>query len=296
MSDRAVTTVTSVASLRAELAGHRRAARTIAFVPTMGALHEGHARLFEVARERWDVVVASCFVNPTQFAPGEDLDRYPRTPEHDLQVAARAGVDVLWLPRERDIYGASPAAATRVHVGAIGEVLDGASRPGHFDGVATVVVRLLAAVAPDTMLLGRKDYQQVVVLRQVVQDLLLPVDVEAVATVREHDGLARSSRNAYLSPAEREQALAISAALHAAEQVVRRGGQARADVIGACQAVLDRQPEVDVEYIELVHEGTLDRAEQLDERGAVLLLAARIGTTRLIDNILLTTDHHEVPT
>lgn len=291
-----ITTVSSVDVLRRELAAHRGSGSTIGFVPTMGALHAGHASLMQVARERCDVVVASCYVNPTQFSPGEDLERYPSTPAHDLEVATRAGVDVLWLPQTSDLYGPDPADATSIRVGSIGGVLDGAARPGHFDGVAAVVVRLLAAVAPNTMLLGRKDYQQLIVLRRVVQDLLLDVEIVAVDTVREADGLALSSRNAYLDEAQRRQALTICGALQAAFRAFDGGSRARADILDACRAELAREPAVDIEYVELVHDGTLEPAARVEERGAVLLVAARVGTTRLIDNIRLAPIDREATT
>jgi pantoate--beta-alanine ligase len=293
MTTHAITSVSSVDALRRELAAHRRPGCTIGFVPTMGALHAGHARLMQVARERCDVVVASCYVNPTQFAPDEDLARYPRTPQHDLAVATDAGVDVLWLPQTSDLYGADPHDATSIRVGSIGNVLDGATRPGHFDGVATVVVRLLAAATPNMLFLGRKDHQQLVVLRHVVRDLLLDVEVVAVDTVREADGLALSSRNAYLDATKRRQALSIARSLQAAGRAFEHGSRDRADILDACRAELAGEPFVDVEYVELVHDGTLEPAQLIDERGAVLLVAARVGTTRLIDNIRLTPSTRE---
>lgn len=284
--------VTSVDELRDALAVHRAAGRRIGFVPTMGALHDGHAELIRTARRECDVVVTSCYVNPTQFQPGEDLDRYPRTPERDALVARDAGTDVLWRPRTSDVYGDDPDGAVRVHVGAIGAVLEGRSRPGHFDGVATVVVRLLAAVGPDALYLGAKDFQQVVVLQHVVDDLLLPVTVRTVPTVREPDGLARSSRNAYLSEAERATALAIPRALDAAERRVAAGERSASRVLAPAREELAAVAGIDVDYVELVDARTLEPAQQVGARDCVLLVAARVGTTRLIDNRPLPADAH----
>ncbi len=281
--------VQGVDELRRELARRRaEGAARVGFVPTMGALHEGHAELVRTARAECDLVVTSCYVNPTQFAANEDLDRYPSTPERDLEVARDAGTDVLWRPRTEDIYGADPASAVGVVVGELGTVLEGRSRPGHFDGVATVVVRLLGAVTPDVLYLGRKDYQQLVVLRRVVRDLLLPVEVRAVDTVRGDDGLALSSRNAYLSPDERAAALAIPRALELAARLAAAGETDATRVRACAREHLDAAPGIDVDYVELVDADRLGPVAQLGGKGAaVFLVAARVGTTRLIDNRLL---------
>ena len=288
-----VTVVTGVEELRTALAGHRAAGRSIGFVPTMGALHDGHAELVRTARRECDVVVTSCYVNPTQFQPDEDLDRYPRTPERDLAVARDAGTDLLWRPRTSDVYGDDPDAAVRVHVGTIGTVLEGRSRPGHFDGVATIVVRLLAAVGPDVLYLGAKDFQQVVVLRRVIEDLLLPVQLRTVATVREPDGLARSSRNAFLSEDDRRAALAIPRALDAAAATVVDGERDATVVVSRAREVLAAEDGIDVDYCELVDARTLVTADRLGNGDRVLLVAARVGTTRLIDNLPLPADAHD---
>lgn len=284
--------VTTVEELRDALAPHRADGRRIGFVPTMGALHDGHAELIRTARRECDVVVTSCYVNPTQFQPGEDLDRYPRTPEHDLAAARAAGTDLLWRPRTSDMYGDDPDEAVRVHVGALGTVLEGHSRPGHFDGVATIVVRLLAVVAPDVLYLGAKDFQQVVVLKRVVDDLLLPVTVRTVATVREADGLARSSRNAYLTADERATAVAIPRALDAAGAMFDAGETDAATVLAAARVPLAATAGIDVDYVELVDARTLEPVDRLGSRDCVLLVAARVGTTRLIDNRLLPAGAH----
>jgi pantoate--beta-alanine ligase len=285
---RELVVVETVAELRAAVGRLRGEGRRVGYVPTMGALHDGHAELVRTARRECDVVVVSCYVNPTQFGANEDLDRYPRTPEHDLAVAREAGADVLWRPRTSDVYGDDPDAAVRVHVGAIGEVLEGRSRPGHFDGVATVVVRLLGAVAPDALYLGAKDFQQVAVLRRVVDDLLLAVEVREVPTVREDDGLARSSRNAYLSPEERRAAVALPRALEAARASFAAGERSVEVLRSRALEMLDAAPGVALDYLELADARTLAPVDaELGNRDAVLLVAARVGATRLIDNQLL---------
>jgi pantoate--beta-alanine ligase len=282
-----MTVVHSRAELRAELDRRWGEHDRIAYVPTMGALHAGHGRLLEVARERGDVVVASCYVNPTQFGVGEDLDRYPRTPQADAVLAEAAGVDLLWLPSDEDVYGSTAGEVDLIRVGAIGEVLEGATRPGHFDGVASVVVRLLDAVRPDELVLGRKDHQQVVVLRDVLRRLELPVRIVEVDTVREGDGLAMSSRNAYLGPMERQVAATLPHALALADAAARAGERdARAIERTALEVLGGGAPALQVEYVTLVRAGTVEPLDRLaDGELGVLLAAVRVGSTRLIDNI-----------
>ncbi len=265
------------------LAEIRSHGHEIGLVPTMGALHAGHAALIEAARAAGDAPVVSVFVNPTQFGPGEDFERYPRTPEEDAALARDAGAQVVWSPPAESVY--PPGEATRIHVGPLAEVLEGACRPGHFDGVATVVVKLLAATAPHRLYLGEKDYQQTVVLRQVVRDLLLPVSLVVVPTVRDPDGLALSSRNRFLSPADRADALRIPEALARADALVREGERCPRVIEQAMQAVLGSGASLRTEY-------AVVRDESLDPVDAVTgpvraLIAARVGTTRLIDNRLL---------
>jgi pantoate--beta-alanine ligase len=284
--DESVLVVESVAELRAALVGARDAGLRIGFVPTMGALHEGHAQLVREARAECDVVVVSCFVNPTQFAPGEDLDRYPRTPEADARIVGEAGGDVLWRPTVADVYGPDPSTATSVRVGSLGAVLEGESRPGHFDGVASVVVRLLGAVRPDVLYLGQKDFQQVAVLRRAVADLAVDVELRVVSIVRDVDGLALSSRNAYLSDEQRAAALAIPRALEHARQLVAGGERSTARIRRAVLDLLEREPTLDVDYVELRDPATL-AARDVVGAGVVVLVAARVGTTRLIDNDVL---------
>ncbi|MCW2927772.1 MAG: pantoate--beta-alanine ligase [Thermoleophilia bacterium] len=285
MTTTPVTHVATVPELRAQLSAPRGEGRRIAFVPTMGALHAGHAELMHRARAVADIVVVSCFVNPTQFGPTEDLSRYPRTPEHDAELVAAAGVDVLWRPDERDVYG-DDDAGTRLLAGPLGDILEGASRPGHFDGVVAVVARLLGAVQPDVLVLGEKDFQQLAILRRLVADLLLPVEVVGVPTIREADGLARSSRNAYLSPEDRAAAVAIPRALAAARARAADGSRELPDVLAAARSQLAAQPRVEVDYLVAAHATSLAPVTRVDD-ATVLLVAARVGSTRLIDNARL---------
>ena len=264
---------------RAVAAGHR-----VRFVPTMGALHEGHAALIRAARADGGYVLVSDFVNPTQFSPNEDFARYPRTPDDDAACAAAAGADAIWFPRVDDIYPAGDA--TRVTVGTLGTVWEGAHRPGHFDGVATVVAKLLAATQANVLYLGEKDYQQTVIVRQFVRDLLIPTDVVLVPTVREADGLALSSRNRYLSAEERRAAAAISRGLRAAAQLVECGQRDAALVRRALRDTIGAEPQVQVQYADLVNPVTLEPVQRLDAP-ARAIVAALVGTTHLIDNLLL---------
>ena len=257
----------------------RRAGKRIAFVPTMGYLHAGHVSLLEAARSRGDVSVLSIFVNPTQFGPNEDLARYPRDLEGDLAKAAGAGTDVAYLPEPRDVY--PPGYQTTVEVPELARGLCGPFRPGHFAGVATVVCKLFNVVRPDVALFGEKDYQQLAIVRRMVIDLDMGIEIVGVPTVREADGLAMSSRNAYLSPAERARALSLSRALFAARDAVAGGLRNAADIVAGARAALD----VDrIDYVDLVDAETLQPITEL-ARPAVLAIAAFIGRTRLIDNV-----------
>ena len=258
-----------VARTRQELEAGRKVLRgRVAVVMTMGALHEGHARLLREARERADSVIVTIFVNPLQFGAGEDLDHYPRTLEDDLELCRREGADLVWAPAPDEVYRGQ--ALVTVSAGPLGHVLEGAARPGHFDGVLTVVLKLLHLVRPHVALFGQKDAQQLACIRAMVHDLDLPVDVVAVPTVREADGLAVSSRNRYLSPDERRTALALSRALATGS-------------VAAGRAVLDAEPGLVLDHLERVQ--STDFA--VDEDGDLLVVAARIGTTRLIDNVVL---------
>ena len=278
---------TTRTELDAALTARRRAGERVGFVPTMGALHDGHASL--MARARAEVgagpLVASVFVNPLQFGPGEDLDRYPRTLEADLEVCAAEGVDVVFAPAITEVYPSWPPTVT-VDPGPLGEVLDGRSRPGHFAGVLTVVAKLFGLVRPDAAVFGQKDYQQLVLIRQMAADLCLGVDVVGAETVREPDGLALSSRNRYLDDEQRLDALALSRTLRAAAEASAHGLQAALD---AARAELRAAPGVDLDYLEI----RLPDLTPLPEHPAPgtearALIAARVGTTRLIDNLPLT--------
>lgn len=275
--------VQTLADLRAALAQARTDGIPVRLVPTMGALHEGHATLVRQARSDGGLVVVSIYVNPAQFGPDEDFARYPRTPDADLGVAEAAGADLAWFARDGELYPAGES--TRVRVGAIGEVLCGAYRPGHFDGVATVVAKLLVATGADTLYLGEKDYQQTVVVRRMMDDLLFATRLAVVPTVRDPDGLALSSRNRYLAPAEREVALAIPRALARAADAVRSGALPE-EVQRALRAGLDAASALRVQYAELRNSRTLEAVERL-EPGTRAFVAAYVGSTRLIDNRLL---------
>jgi len=265
-----------------ELAQSRSALQgRVALVPTMGALHAGHMALVAEARDRADKVIATIFVNPAQFGEGEDFGRYPRREADDAAMLEAAGCDLLWAPTVADVY--PDGYATKVSVAGISKRWEGEARPGHFDGVATVVAKLLLAVQPDLALFGEKDFQQLAVIRRLVADLGLPVEIVGVPTVREADGLALSSRNAYLSPDERERAVALPNALKAARDALRAG----APVCGVLQAA--KQSLIDagflrIDYLALVDASTLEPLEQ-PKAEMRLIAAAVIGTTRLIDNI-----------
>lgn len=273
---------------RTELAdalGPARAGRTRAVVMTMGALHEGHLSLVRAARERADEVVVTIFVNPLQFGPSEDLERYPRDLEGDLALLAGAGADLVFAPDVAQVYPDGDPVV-RVSAGALGERLEGAHRPGHFDGVLTVVLKLLHLVRPDVALFGRKDAQQLMAVRRMVADLDVPVEIVGVETVRDDDGVALSSRNAYLDAEQRVSARALNRALRAAQAAAGAGAPAD-EVRRAAAEVLASEPGVVVDYVALVDDTATDVAA--DATGpAVLAMAARVGTTRLIDNVTLT--------
>lgn len=270
-----------VAHTREDLLPARKSLQgTVATVMTMGALHEGHAELVRTAKKSADHVIVTIFLNPLQFAVGEDLSRYPQTLEDDLRLCAREGVSVVFAPTPDVVYpGGEPGV--RVSAGKLGEVLEGASRPGHFDGVLTVVAKLMHLVQPDFAFYGQKDAQQLLLIRRMARDLDFPVEVIAVPTVREADGLALSSRNTYLSPSDREVALSLSRALRAgADQVVNGPAAVRR----AARDVLVREPLAQVDYLVLVHPETLEQVPEWYRGPALLAVAAKVGTTRLIDN------------
>jgi pantoate--beta-alanine ligase len=281
-----VNTVRTVADLRAALAGPRRDGRSIGLVPTMGAFHEGHLELMRRARAENEVVVVSLFVNPAQFGPSEDLATYPRDEASDAAQATELGVDVLFAPPVDEVY--PPGFATTVSVAGLTEVLDGDPQqrgPEHFHGVTTVVTKLFNMAQPDVAYFGQKDAQQALVIKRLVRDLDIPVRVAVVPTVREPDGLAMSSRNAYLTEEERERALGLSRALQAADREVAAGRRDAQSVIAAARGELDARG-IDPEYLELRSADDLSPADRVNGR-TLLAVAARVGRARLIDNAIL---------
>jgi pantoate--beta-alanine ligase len=277
-----IETVTALEALRERVRDWKSQGHRIGFVPTMGNLHAGHHSLIELARQHADRIVASVFVNPTQFGPNEDFSRYPRTPDADAQGLAAAGCDLLWMPTVDTMYPYGAQATVQIHVPAMTDVLEGAFRPGHFDGVATVVARLFHQVQPDVAAFGRKDYQQLAVIRYLVRDLAFPIDILAGDTLREADGLAMSSRNQYLSAAERP----IAATIHRTLQQMRTqtlAGASLSAVETAARLALEAQG-FRVDYAALRRP---DLSEPAGDAGGprVALIAARLGATRLIDNL-----------
>jgi len=262
----------------------RRQGKRIGFVPTMGFLHEGHLALMREAKRRADVVAVSVFVNPTQFGPNEDFERYPRDPERDIRLCTEVGVDVIFAPHVREMY--PDGYQTGVEVSKVTIPLCGRTRPGHFRGVTTVVAKLFHCVKPHIAIFGQKDYQQWVAVRRMVRDLNMDIEIVSYPTVRESDGLAMSSRNTYLSPAEREIALRLSRSLKAAQELVDRGEIYGEAVLMKVREVLESGGGLRIDYVQLCHPDTLDDVFTVDG-SAVLLMAAFIGKTRLIDNCVL---------
>jgi len=258
----------------------RRAGQRIGFVPTMGYLHEGHLSLVDRAREAADLVVMSIFVNPAQFGPDEDLDNYPRDLERDLSLAAERGVDVVFAPATSQMY--ARAQTIWVEPGALGQRLCGVSRPGHFRGVLTVVLKLFEIVQPHVAVFGRKDFQQAFLIRRMVEELAVPVEVDVAPIVREPDGLALSSRNAYLDPADRDRALSLARAIAAVREAYAAGETTAASLIARGSEVLEAAG-AETDYLEIVGPGDLEPVERASG-DSVLLVAARVGSTRLIDN------------
>lgn len=274
----------TISETRQFVASQKEEKRSIGLVPTMGYLHQGHLSLIHTAREQNDTVVVSIFVNPTQFGPQEDLDRYPRDLEKDCRLCTQAGVDAIFMPTANEMYPGR--FLTWVQVQELTEVLCGASRPGHFRGVTTVVNKLFNIIQPDRAYFGLKDFQQAVVIKQMVQDLNIPVKIVAVPTVREADGLATSSRNEYLTPQERARATVLYRSLQIGRQLIEAGERNVHSVREAMVKEIERQPNTRIDYIAICDPSTLVPVDQIKNQ-VLLALAVWIGNTRLIDNVLV---------
>ena len=259
----------------------RRSGKRIGLVPTMGALHLGHMSLAIAAKNECDVVVVSDFVNPTQFAPGEDYEKYPRTLDADLELLSQIEADFLFAPKPSDMY--PKGFDVSVHVGGVTAMLEGEFRPTHFDGVAVVVLKLFNITRADVAYFGQKDYQQARVVAKMIDDLNLPTQIEIMPIIREPDGLAMSSRNRYLSPKEREEATALNRALEKAEKLIQSGERDAAILYDAMREVIEAQPDAKIDYLRIADPGSLEELERV-AGNVVILLAVRIGATRLIDN------------
>jgi pantoate--beta-alanine ligase len=279
-----VRSITSIIDMKSASRAARAAGQKVGFVPTMGALHDGHLSLVRRAKELSDVVIMSIFVNPTQFGQGEDFDKYPRTLARDAGLAAEAGVDILFLPDDKAIYPAG--FATWVEVEGVGDGLEGASRPRHFRGVATVVLKLLNIVAPDVAVFGQKDAQQSVIVRRLARDLDLDVEIIVAPTVRESDGLALSSRNVYLPPEDRLAATVLFRALKRAEAAVSTGETSAMVVATVIASEIRSEPRATLDYAEIVSPDDFSPVETIGPR-SIAVVAARVGGTRLIDNVIL---------
>jgi pantoate--beta-alanine ligase len=270
--------------MRAESRAVRRAGKRLGFVPTMGALHEGHLSLVRAARASCDVVAASIFVNPTQFGPNEDLAKYPRSFDRDRESLEREGVEFLFAPSVEEMYPAG--AVTWVTVEGVSDKLDGRSRPGHFRGVATVVAKLFHVVEPDAAFFGQKDAAQVAIIRRMVRDLSLSLEIVVCPIIREPDGLAMSSRNTYLDREQRKRALVLHRSLMHIQKLAESGEQEAANLVAAGREDFAQVPSVRLDYLEIVHPDTLDPIMDISG-GALAAVAAFVGSTRLIDNLLL---------
>jgi pantoate--beta-alanine ligase len=277
-------TCTGIHEMRAASGAARRAGKRLGFIPTMGALHEGHLSLVRAARSSCDALAASIFVNPTQFAPNEDLEKYPRSFERDRELLGREGVELLFAPSVEEMYPAG--AVTWVTVEGLSDKLDGRSRPGHFRGVATVVAKLFHIVEPDAAFFGQKDAAQVAVIRRMVRDLNLPLEIVVCPIVRESDGLAMSSRNAYLDADQRKRALALHRSLTRVQRMADAGQRKTSELVAAGRAEFAGESSVRLDYLEIVDPDTLDPVDSISG-GALVAVAAFVGSTRLIDNILL---------
>jgi len=276
--------ITAITDMQQTALDLKRRGRRIVFVPTMGFLHEGHASLLREGRRRGDVLVLSIFVNPIQFGPGEDLERYPRNLDGDCGIARACGVDIVFTPTPTEMY--PPGFQTSIRVRDLALPLCGASRPGHFDGVATVVAKLFNIVQPDLALFGNKDFQQLAIIRRMTSDLSLPVEIVGMPIVREPDGLAMSSRNAYLTVEQRRSALCLSRAIHTVRERYAAGEQDADALLHAARELILAEPAASIDYLELRDATTLEPLTTAHD-ATLLAMAVRIGTTRLIDNTLL---------
>jgi pantoate--beta-alanine ligase len=274
----------TIPEARAACRDARASRKRLGVVPTMGALHEGHLSLVRAAKAQCDAVAVSIFVNPTQFGPTEDLSKYPRQFDHDCRLLEKEGIEILFAPSVEEIY--PDGAVTWVWVEGLSEKLDGHSRPGHFRGVTTIVAKLFHILEPDAAFFGQKDAAQLAVIRRMVQDLNFPVEIVACPIVREPDGLAMSSRNAYLNREERGRALALQRSLLQAQQEFQAGERIAAKLIFAAKEVFAREPQVALDYFEIVDPDTLDPVERIS-RKTLVAVAAHVGSTRLIDNTVL---------
>jgi len=277
-------TITAIADMQSHTESLRSAGKRIGFVPTMGFLHEGHLSLMGRARQENDIVVASIFVNPTQFGPKEDLDRYPRDAAGDRAKCVTAGVDFLFMPSAAEMYPEKPSVFVTVE--GISDILEGAIRPGHFRGVATVVAKLFHIVKPHTVYFGQKDFQQCAVIKRMVIGLNLDLEVIVLPTVREADGLAMSSRNSYLDPEQRQKATCLYRALAAGEELIKNGVREPEAIKKKMRAILVQEKGVEIDYVDVADPGCLAPLERLGGK-MVLLIAARLGSIRLIDNLLI---------
>jgi pantoate--beta-alanine ligase len=275
---------TSIDEMRSASRAARQSGRRLGLVPTMGALHEGHLSLVRAARSSADIVAASIFVNPTQFGPNEDLAKYPRSFERDRDLLQSEGVELLFAPSVEEMYPAG--AVTWVTVEELSNKLDGRSRPGHFRGVTTVVSKLFHIVEPDVAFFGQKDAAQVAIIRHMVRDLNLPVHITVCPIVREPDGLAMSSRNAYLDPEQRKEALVLQRSLLVVQQLIEQGQSSASNLIVAGRQEFAHKPSVRLDYFEIVNPDTLDPIQAIKDR-ALIAVAAYVGSTRLIDNLLI---------
>ena len=276
----------TVAELRSEIASAKAAGKTIGLVPTMGALHEGHASLVKTANQENDVVVVSVFVNPTQFGPTEDLDSYPRTLDADCKLAEAQGADIVFAPSPKEMYPSEDMTWVEV-TGAVTKVLCGRSRPIHFRGVTTVVSKLFNLAQPDRAYFGQKDAQQVQVLKRMVKDLFFNLQLRIMPIVREADGLAKSSRNTYLSAEERQAGLILSKSLKHAKELFAAGERDPQKLVAATTAMIKTEPMADIDYVEIYQMPDLNECQSPMEGENLLALAVRFGTTRLIDNTIL---------